>query len=481
MANIFQKAGISIQGALNKRNNPGEITLKEKFFLAFPSMPVSLSNVLIHNAFLKYYTDMVGMRVELAGLVYLIFGIWNAINDPLMGVFIDRFRFTEKRGKFVYIMRMSVPVTLFSSLLMVFAQPSWSEWVTFAWFLGLLFFFDTTQTAYSIALTSYKLIAAPTSHERMDVGVLNTYVAHLGGLLGTLIPTFLLVGESNRILTIILFTVVVLVNGVLYWLALKPLKDTAEMYRHELETEEGELVKQIKEHAIDAFKSKSFLVYILYQFIGKGPYSMYFTPFLYMMDYVLKLNGLQATIVDIIPGIMLFLAAPFIGKFSKKVGAKRAIQFSAIPTAIGFAMLFFVQNMWQALFAYTVMIVFNGIPGIAQGAMLGAIIDEDEMKTGTRKAGLYNGLNALLTIPVAGLQMAIFTAILGYFAFQSGSEVQSEQAILGIRIGAGLVAAFFTLLGIIPITFSTITKQKEDELSAFSEFRHRGGGEVAVD
>lgn len=471
--NLFQKAGDGIKKGLNNRNGPGEITFKEKIFLAFPSMPVSLSNVLIHNAFLKYYTDMVGMDVRLAGLVYLIFGIWNAINDPLMGIFIDRFRFTEKRGKFVYIMKMSAPVTVFSALLMVFAQPAWNEWVTFAWFLGLLFFFDTTQTSYSIAFTSYRLIAAPTSRERMDVSVLNTYVAHLGGLLGTLIPTFLLVGESNRQLTIVLFTVVVLVNGGLYWLAMKPLKDTAEMYKHEMETEEGELVQQIKENAIDALKSRSFLVYIIFQFIGRGPYSMYFLPFLYMMDYVLKLNGLQATLVDIIPGVMLFIVAPFLGKLNKKIGSKKAFQYSAIPTAIGFGLLFFVQNMWQALFAYIIMVVFNSMGGIAQSSMLGAIIDEDEMNTGTRKAGLYNGLNALLTIPISGLQTAIFTAIVGYFGFVSGSEVQSAEAEMGIRIGAGLVAAFFTLLGIIPISFSTITKEKEDELSVFSEARHR--------
>lgn len=479
--NIFQKTGDAFNALMNKRSNPSEITFKEKIFLALPTMPVSLSNVLIHNAFLKYYTDMVGMDVKLAGLVYFIFGIWNAINDPLMGVFIDRFRFTEKRGKFVYIMKMSVPVTVFSALLMVYAQPAWPEWITFAWFLALLFFFDTTQTAYSIAFTSYRLLAAPTSRERTDVGVLNTYVAHLGGLLGTLIPTFLLVGESNRPLTIVLFTVVVAVNGGLYWLALKPLKETAEMYQHELETEEGELVKEVLAHGRDLLKSRSFWVLIVYQVIGRGPYSMYFTPFLYMMDYVLRLNGLQATLVDVIPGLLLFIAAPFIGKFNKKVGSKRALQYSAIPTAIGFAMLFFVQNMWQALLAYSVMIVFNGVSGVAMGPMLGAIIDEDEMNTGTRKAGLYNGFNALLTIPIAGFQMWIFTAILGYFAFQSGAEVQSEQAMLGIRIGTGLVAAFFTLLGIVPISFSTITKEKEQELSDFAESRHRMRSEPLVE
>ena len=83
----------------NKSSTPGHIPNKAKFFLAFPVMPVALSNTLIHNAYIKFYTDMIGLDVEYVGLLYFVFGIWNAINDPLLGAFIDRLRYNPKRGK----------------------------------------------------------------------------------------------------------------------------------------------------------------------------------------------------------------------------------------------------------------------------------------------------------------------------------------------------------------------------------------------
>ena len=77
----------------------GKISNRYKFFLAFPGMPIALSNTLIHNAYIKFYTDMVGLDVKYVGILYLVFGIWNAINDPALGVLIDRFKYRPKSGQ----------------------------------------------------------------------------------------------------------------------------------------------------------------------------------------------------------------------------------------------------------------------------------------------------------------------------------------------------------------------------------------------
>ncbi|MDX1357934.1 MAG: MFS transporter, partial [Clostridia bacterium] len=276
---------------LTRPNPNGEITKWQKFLLAFPTMPGVLSSVLIHNAFIKFYTDIIGLDPKYVGIVYLIFGIWNAINDPVIGVLIDRFKFTEKRGKFAYLMKVTAPITVLAALGMVFASPGWGQWMIFGFLLALLFIYDTSYTTYSIAFASYVLVSAPSSKERVDVAVINTYVGNIGGLLGTLIPTLLLVGESNRPLTVILFSAVLIINSFLYFIALKPLKDKKEMYvreNEEIEERKG-LFGDLLENAKDIIKSKAFITYILFQLISKGPKSFYFTPFLYVMDYVLRL------------------------------------------------------------------------------------------------------------------------------------------------------------------------------------------------
>ncbi len=470
-----------LKGIFSSESRNGMISNRAKFFLAFPTMPITLSNVLIHNAYIKYYSDIIGLDVKLVGVIYLIFGFWNAINDPILGVVIDRFKYTEKRGKYVYFMRVTAPLIIFSSFAMLFAQPSWSEWLIFATMLVLLFIFDTAQTGFSIAFAAYVLVAAPTKNERVDVSIFSTYIAHAGGFLGTIIPTLLLVGNENRALTVSLFSVVLTINSFLYWFGLRNIHDKAEMYKYDVQSEEGEFFGYLRDSAKDALQSRAFIAFVFYQVLGRGPMMFYFTPFLYLMDHVFQYSGLQATVVDVIPGIVMLILVPFLGSYVKSKGMKKSTIISSFPAALGFLSLLYVQEFWQVLLSYIVIIAGSQIGGLIQRPMLGAIIDEDEQITDVRKAGLFTGLNALITIPISGIQAAIFTTLIGYFGFVSGAVEQSASALQGIRVGAGVIPFFFVLLGIIPMMFSPITLEKEKDLSEFSDQRHRMDHELDVD
>jgi glycoside/pentoside/hexuronide:cation symporter, GPH family len=450
-----------------------------KFFLAFPIMPLSLSNVLIHNAYIKYYTDIIGLDVKLIGIVYLVFGIWNAINDPMLGVVIDRSRYRPRRGKYVFFMRVTAPLIAFSAFAMLFSQPSWDQWLIFLALLALLFVFDTAQTAFSISYANYILVAAPSKDERVDVSVISTYIANIGSFFGTIIPTLLLVGGTDRSLTVILFSGVLLLNSIMYWLALRNIRDKAEMYKDDAGGDGVGLSSYVRDGAKEALKSRSFVVYVLYQLLGRGPMIFYFTPFLYLMDHAFHFSGTMATLVDVIPGLALFIVVPFLGRFVKARGMKKAAIVWAFPMALGFLSLYFVQGFWQVLLGYCLIIVSAQVGVLIINPMLGAIIDEDEQKTGVRKAGLFTGLSALLTIPNSGIQAAIFTSLIGQYGFISGAAQQSARAIEGIRVGAGIVPFAFVLLSVIPMLFSPITLKRERELSLYSEAR-RGSGEEAA-
>jgi GPH family glycoside/pentoside/hexuronide:cation symporter len=39
-----------------------------------------------------YYIDVLGLNAALAGVIWFFFGLWNAVNDPLMGNLSDRTR-----------------------------------------------------------------------------------------------------------------------------------------------------------------------------------------------------------------------------------------------------------------------------------------------------------------------------------------------------------------------------------------------------
>jgi GPH family glycoside/pentoside/hexuronide:cation symporter len=461
------------KGYWEKQKSPGYITNKQKFQLAFPQMPLAISNGLIHSAYIKFYTDIIGLDIKYVGIIWMLFSIWNAINDPLMGVFIDRFRYKPQRGKYTYLLKVTAPVIVLSSAAMLYAQPDWPTWVVFGFLAVLLFIYDTTQTGYAIAYNNYILIAAPTSDERVDVSVVTMYAGQIGAFLSMIIPTLLLVGDVDKTLVIILFTGVIVLNSLLYYFSLKPLKEPPEMF-NDIRTDEGKLVEQLRRDAKSLIRSRSFISYLFYQLIGRGATAILFTQLLYMADHVLHLQGIQTTLMDVVPGLVMFAFLPLIPRLSSIFGMRNLIIIATIPLGLSYMSLYFVSGFWTAMLVYIGIVLFTNIGSVVGSPLFGAIIDEDEKRTGTRKAGLFTGMNALLTIPIGGLHTLIFTSILAFYGFISGAETQAASAVSGIRLASSFLPGVLIILGAIPLFFLPINKKVEKELSDFSNAMHRG-------
>jgi GPH family glycoside/pentoside/hexuronide:cation symporter len=191
-----------------------------------------------------------------------------------------------------------------------------------------------------------------------------------------------------------------------------------------------------------------------------------------MADHVLGMKGIQTTLLDVVPGLVMFLFLPLFPRISKVTGMRNLLILASIPLGLSYMALYFVNGFWSAMIVYIFIIVFTNV-NVVGGPLFGAIIDEDERRTGTRKAGLFTGMNALLTIPVGGLHTLIFTSILAFYGFASGADVQSETAVYGIRMASSFLPGILILLGMIPLFLMPINKKVEKELSDFSVRMHR--------
>lgn len=448
------------------------LSTKEKWYLALPGPAISIGGVLIHNVFIKYYTDVIGLDAKYVGWVYIIYNIWNAINDPILGTYIDRRRYSEKHGKYVYILKVTVPFMVISSFAMMLSSPSWSNWVIFLIYTFELFIYDTAATAYGIAYASYKLIAAPTIEERVDINTIQTYVANVLSFFVTMIPTLLLVGDGKREAIIPVFTVVILGQCLFYWYSLRALKDKPEMYTtlNEQHISTSQLLKDFWK----VIKSRQFITYVSYSVITLGPMSFYFTPYLYYMDHVIKASGIAATIVDTSTHILALLFLPVMANIVKKYGTKRSIYWGTIPAILGYTGIFFAKSVLAVAVCYVIIVFTVNYFGMSCSPMGALIIDEDERVSGVRKTGLFNGIFALFITAFSGLQTVIFTNVISLFGYDGLAKVQSSSAVLGIRIATGLVPLCLTLVGLIPMFFYPFNKKREDEISAFSKNARRG-------
>ena len=96
------------------------------------------------------------------------------------------------------------------------------------------------------------------------------------------------------------------------------------------------------------------------------------------------------------------------------------------------------------------------------------------MEAGTRKTGLYGGLFALLTTSLTSLQATIFSGILSRYGYDGTLAAQSERAVWGIRVGAGLVPIIMCVVGFIPMLFFPIGRKLEREISDFNVAAREG-------
>ena len=111
-----------------------------------------------------YYEAVVGLDVVLAALAYVLYSVWNAVNDPLIGYLMEKVHMPwEKKWnlkRFPWIVLGAFPWLL--SFLLVFMVPSeWDpvaypsyNWPVFGWFLFSICLYDTFNSLFDVNVLS---------------------------------------------------------------------------------------------------------------------------------------------------------------------------------------------------------------------------------------------------------------------------------------------------------------------------------------
>ena len=108
-----------------------------------------LQTVVGGGALTYYYTRVAGLDEGKAGLVWLIFGIWNAINDPLFGFISDRTK--SNLGRRIPYIRYGAPIIALGFILF-WINFSNTQAVLFWQMLISLFIYDTLYTAIATSI-----------------------------------------------------------------------------------------------------------------------------------------------------------------------------------------------------------------------------------------------------------------------------------------------------------------------------------------
>lgn len=440
------------------------ITTGNRFLYSAGSLGVALS----YQAFSAYiqflYIDTLGIRAAWIGAVWALYGVWNAVNDPLSGYWSDRTR-TRWGRRIPWMAGSLVPLLITFYLLWLpfggATGPAWSEVRLLIYFLVIVLAFDFFWTVFVMNWTS--LFPEMTSDERQRTGVSawRQIFSIFGLLVGVALPPILAGADwSNRASMALLLTVVTAVSIVL------GLAGSRE--RPEFAAEPSPPFMASMKAAL---RNRDFLFFLganlMIQFVFLAMAAS--VPF--YAKYVLRIQGpttLFGITLDAELQNSLLLAAAFLAALpgmaiwwalARRFGAWRALRASCLLGAAAAIYFFFPASFKAGLLGTTLFgLTLAGLLMLTD-PLVADITDEDELQTGARREGMFFGMNGLIirfAFVIQGLLTGLVFTLTGYVNPSDAGVLYPEQpaaALFGMRLMLGgftalaLVLAFVLLGG----------------------------------
>jgi GPH family glycoside/pentoside/hexuronide:cation symporter len=443
--------------------------LKRKILINLISAGSALLTVVVTSSFMKFYTDMVGLSPAIYGVVFLIFSIWNGINDPVIGYWADKRPFLTGRGKYTPLIRWSIPIIGFSVITLLFASPDWNEIVTAVFLLILLLIYEGAQTLLGVSFMAFTVNTFLNTGERTEMQVIATYVNQIPVFLGGMIPVWFLTGDYSRTTVIAIFSGAFLFGLILIWIGSRFIREDEKFYEH-LEVTQG--LKELFTLGKVLFKDKTFALLIAAFFFIQAGTGNYFSGYLYYMDNVLEVSGLKATIPDILTGVGQMLLLPFIVILVKKYGLRDTLWKGLLIAFAGHLLLTLPLNYWIAAGTYIVILLGYGFGSAINAPIIGLVVDHIELQTGKRQPGVVRGIIAIMMLPATSMQPLILSALLSAAGYLGNSKHQTAEVVQAIRFGTGFIPALILIVGIILLALVPINHKRELEIQAAIESKH---------
>ena len=398
-----------------------------------------------------FYEVEVGLDSWLVGLGFIIYTIWNAINDPLVGYICDKtYRFTRRWGRrFPWIVSSMFPSILIYVLL--YTPPEGNQMEIFIWLIFATCLFDTTLSFWGVNSSALFPDKFRDLNERRTASGIKNAIGYLGIAFGALVPP-IIVGEGGRqgfIDQAWALVIVTLIAGIFAIPGFREDKEYVERYIKKSESlRETQTPPHFFKSFISAFKQKNFVAFVFLFLSYSVLRACLLSSLQYGLMYILELPLSYSTILMGAYLVASLITIPLWVMWIKRKNDNRKIMIisSLMSALFTIPMLFFSD-----LLSWIIILILwgIGIAGmfVAQSPVFGDIIDENVVLTKTRKEGLFNGFYVFILRFSTGIQAIIFASIHELTGFVEGAETQTEFAIFGLQIAMALIPSILMVIG----------------------------------
>jgi GPH family glycoside/pentoside/hexuronide:cation symporter len=407
---------------------------------------------------LSFYTDTYGITAAAAGTLFLVVRVWDAVFDPLMGVIADR---TNTRwGKFrPWILWTAVPFGLTGVLTFLTPDfgPSGKLIYAYVTYILLMMVYSANNLPYS-ALTG---VITGDIRERTSLSSYRFVCAMLGAFVVQCLalPMVKYFGHGDNAqgyrMTMAILSVVAVGLFVVTFLTV----------RERIQPDPRQKSSVLRDFADLARNGPWIVLFVLTVLIFVG-YTMRAGAMVYYFKYFVGREDLFSVfnvfgLASVIAGIML--STPLAARFGK-----RNLYIVTLFLSASFMALFLVlpARAVPLMFAVEILRQFTyGLTTPLLWAMMADVADYGEWTTGRRATGIvYSALVFGLKVGL-GLGGGLGGWVLSMYGYVPNA-VQSERALLGIRMTASVFAASAYFLGVVCLLFYKIGKQLNLRIAA---------------
>ncbi|NEU76082.1 MFS transporter [Hassallia byssoidea VB512170] len=435
-----------------------------------------------------FLTDVAGLNPNLAGQTQLVGKVWDAVNDPMVGVLSDRTQSKQGR-RYPWMIWGAIPFGIFFFLQWIVPHFSNNEnvnqWGLFWYYTAISILFNAFFTIVNLPYTALTAELTQDYDERTSLNSYRFSFSIGGSILALIIGLVisLLVPSDRRQQYLLLGAICAIISVLpVYWCVWGTKKRAQAVAKIHPETEQTVSIPILQQLKI-AFTNRPFLflvgIYLcswLAVQLTAGIIPYYVTSWMRLPQWhiSLVLLAVQGTAMA-----MLFVWNAVSRRYGKQV-----VYFMGMSLwLIAQGGLFFVQPGQVVLMYVLAVMAGFGVSTayLVPWSMLPDVIELDELNTGQRREGIFYSFIVFVQKICLGIAVNIVLQQLGTAGYikpttQIAIPIQPNSVLDVIRFSIGPIPAIALICGLILAYFYPLTREVHAEILLKLKQRKEGVG-----
>jgi GPH family glycoside/pentoside/hexuronide:cation symporter len=413
-----------------------------------------------------FYEVEVGLPALYLSAAFVIFAIWNMVNDPLLGYLTDKpKKWTRKYGlRAPWVVVTTFPVVILFYVIWIPPQGM-GAMIIFLWFIIITCLFDTFFSIYNDHVYGGFTNQFPSEYERRRAFAIATILMFVLITIMTVIGSITIVygDPSSFVRWAFLMMIILGIYGIIVFTGIRESPEMKQMFITSYE--KAEKIGFFNTMKV-ALKTKNFAISLSGYTISITATTLMAASTIYLYKDVYRVPYIYGLIPAIVGTIAGLLMIPFWSNYARKHGFKKCYATTYILHGVCFLPFLFITD----IIFHTIFWAIYQMIYIGEVTMLMPVAsdtyDEVSSKMEKRVDALLVGIRTFffrVAFLVVGVVIPIIHVMTAYNT--NPYAIQTPLAIWGIRIHAALIpGVIMIVMGLIFKKFYTLEGKEKEAL-----------------